>query len=219
MGKLNLVDLAGSERQSKTGATGPQEEATCSNSSSSSIVCGCCCSSSSDGAPVSLLLPLPILVCRHPAPLVCQHRKMDKNPVVSLFSDLGTACASHSEELTCALLCACLPAHMYAGDRLKEATKINLSLSALGNVISALVDGKSGEPCSQPGSHTHTHRVSRVAGGTNTQHNTHRTTAADDQRESQAFSGFASKLIGSTQQGPTWCRACTGGGHVSVVVC
>ncbi|MCL4148418.1 UNVERIFIED_CONTAM: hypothetical protein GTU68_007359 [Idotea baltica] len=29
------------------------------------------------------------------------------------------------------------------GDRLKEATKINLSLSALGNVIHALVDGKS----------------------------------------------------------------------------
>jgi hypothetical protein len=29
------------------------------------------------------------------------------------------------------------------GDRLKEATKINLSLSALGNVISALVDGQS----------------------------------------------------------------------------
>lgn len=29
-----------------------------------------------------------------------------------------------------------------AGDRLREATKINLSLSALGNVISALVDGK-----------------------------------------------------------------------------
>ena len=30
------------------------------------------------------------------------------------------------------------------GDRLKEATKINMSLSALGNVISALVDGKPG---------------------------------------------------------------------------
>jgi kinesin family protein 3/17 len=29
------------------------------------------------------------------------------------------------------------------GMRLKEATKINLSLSTLGNVISALVDGKS----------------------------------------------------------------------------
>lgn len=29
-----------------------------------------------------------------------------------------------------------------SGDRLREATKINLSLSALGNVISALVDGK-----------------------------------------------------------------------------
>jgi hypothetical protein len=29
------------------------------------------------------------------------------------------------------------------GDRLKEATKINLSLSALGNVISALVDSNS----------------------------------------------------------------------------
>lgn len=31
-----------------------------------------------------------------------------------------------------------------AGDRLKEAAKINLSLSVLGNVISALVDAKSG---------------------------------------------------------------------------
>ena len=30
------------------------------------------------------------------------------------------------------------------GQRLKEAQKINLSLSALGNVISALVDGKTG---------------------------------------------------------------------------
>merc|ERR1719446_1463920 len=30
-----------------------------------------------------------------------------------------------------------------SGDRLKESTKINLSLSALGNVISSLVDGKS----------------------------------------------------------------------------
>ena len=29
------------------------------------------------------------------------------------------------------------------GQRLKEATKINLSLSTLGNVISALIDGKS----------------------------------------------------------------------------
>ena len=29
-----------------------------------------------------------------------------------------------------------------SGDRLKEATNINLSLSALGNVISAPVDGK-----------------------------------------------------------------------------
>lgn len=28
------------------------------------------------------------------------------------------------------------------GDRLKESSKINLSLSALGNVISALVDGR-----------------------------------------------------------------------------
>ena len=34
---------------------------------------------------------------------------------------------------------ACTP-----GDRLKEGIKINLSLTALGNVISALVDGKSG---------------------------------------------------------------------------
>lgn len=32
------------------------------------------------------------------------------------------------------------------GDRFQEAKNINLSLSALGNVISALVDGKSGMP-------------------------------------------------------------------------
>lgn len=38
--------------------------------------------------------------------------------------------------LACAGLCA--------GDRLKEGIKINLSLTALGNVISALVDSKSG---------------------------------------------------------------------------
>ena len=31
------------------------------------------------------------------------------------------------------------------GERLKEATKINLSLSALGNVISALVEGARGK--------------------------------------------------------------------------
>jgi hypothetical protein len=36
------------------------------------------------------------------------------------------------------------PLHCSAGDRLKEGIKINLSLTALGNVISALVDGKSG---------------------------------------------------------------------------
>jgi len=35
-----------------------------------------------------------------------------------------------------------LHSRLLAGDRLKEGAKINLSLSALGNVISALVDGK-----------------------------------------------------------------------------
>ena len=40
-------------------------------------------------------------------------------------------------------LVSCSLALGSTGDRLKEATKINLSLSALGNVISALVDGKS----------------------------------------------------------------------------
>ena len=33
-----------------------------------------------------------------------------------------------------------------AGERLRESARINLSLSALGNVISALVDGKPGAP-------------------------------------------------------------------------
>ena len=39
------------------------------------------------------------------------------------------------------LLVLLLPHHMQ-GDRFDESTKINLSLSALGNVISALVDGR-----------------------------------------------------------------------------
>lgn len=47
-----------------------------------------------------------------------------------------------------------------AGDRLKEGIKINLSLTALGNVISALVDGKSGHvPYRQvPAEGRHAHR-------------------------------------------------------------
>jgi kinesin family protein 3/17 len=32
-----------------------------------------------------------------------------------------------------------------SGERLKEATRINLALSALGNVISALVDNRTGD--------------------------------------------------------------------------
>ena len=32
-----------------------------------------------------------------------------------------------------------------SGERLKEATKINMALSALGNVISALVDNRTGK--------------------------------------------------------------------------
>jgi kinesin family protein 3/17 len=38
----------------------------------------------------------------------------------------------------------CVSVSVTPGDRLKEGIKINLSLTALGNVISALVDGKSG---------------------------------------------------------------------------
>ena len=40
-------------------------------------------------------------------------------------------------------LCIC---RIFQGDRFKEATNINLSLSVLGNVISALVDGNSHIP-------------------------------------------------------------------------
>ena len=39
----------------------------------------------------------------------------------------------------CVCVCVCL---CVQGERFQESTKINLSLSALGNVISALVDGR-----------------------------------------------------------------------------
>ena len=80
-----------------------------------------------------------------------------------------SACPSVFLSLSCARLSTCPPSdaagkdHLRAGklnlvdlagserqsktgatgERLREATKINLSLSALGNVISALVDGRS----------------------------------------------------------------------------
>jgi hypothetical protein len=44
----------------------------------------------------------------------------------------------------CEICTVCWHMLRSAGDRLKEGIKINLSLTALGNVISALVDGKSG---------------------------------------------------------------------------
>lgn len=54
-------------------------------------------------------------------------------------SNLTGSCILYSRDpILCVFVCS-----GSTGDRLKEATKINLSLSALGNVISALVDGKS----------------------------------------------------------------------------
>ncbi len=50
------------------------------------------------------------------------------------------------------------------GDRLKEATKINLSLSALGNCISALVDGKSSHIPYRDSKLTSTRRYSNELG-------------------------------------------------------
>ncbi len=44
-----------------------------------------------------------------------------------------------------------------SGERLKEATKINMALSALGNVISALVDNRTGKSADNDGKETTLH--------------------------------------------------------------
>lgn len=62
-----------------------------------------------------------------------------------VLSFLCVVFAVRSEQLLTTMCCCCCCCWVGPGDRLKEATKINLSLSALGNVISALVDGKTGE--------------------------------------------------------------------------
>lgn len=70
-------------------------------------------------------MPMPAIMMM----LFCQ---MDIGGIFSRTLD-----ASETDDVDCGLTGA-------TGDRLKEATKINLSLSALGNVISALVDGRPG---------------------------------------------------------------------------
>ena len=69
--------------------------------------------------------------------------------IIAILCNTFIPCMTLCFRLPVALACLiiyiyntfCIRVHL--GERLKEATKINLSLSALGNVISALVDGKS----------------------------------------------------------------------------
>lgn len=67
-------------------------------------------------------------------PILTKPLKMFNNSVLIIAGKLNLVDLAGSERQT---------KTGATGDRLKEATKINLSLSALGNVISALVDGKS----------------------------------------------------------------------------
>ena len=151
VGKLNLVDLAGSERQSKTGATGDR----------------CACARSWRGGDATVWshlveatstrrLSLGRKLCLDElfvqcisyvffflqTDMVSLERK--KRPALTSKPTSDACIRPRRPPLAASLfrsnerLFFCLLAN-----RLKEANKINLSLSAQGNVISALVDGRS----------------------------------------------------------------------------
>ncbi|MGH0120133.1 UNVERIFIED_CONTAM: hypothetical protein FKN15_065294 [Acipenser sinensis] len=161
-GKLNLVDLAGSERQSKTGATGERlREATKINLSLSAL--GNLKEHPERGVYVkelSLHTVHSVVECERIMEQGWKNRSVgytlmnkDSSRSHSIFTihlEISTVDQSGEGHLRAGKLNLVDLAGSErqsktgaTGERLREATKINLSLSALGNVISALVDGRS----------------------------------------------------------------------------
>lgn len=119
MGKLNLVDLAGSERQSKTGATGDRLKVRPPVAGRQAPP-----SHQGGGGGETDGMPLVALARRHVC--MCCGLAEGARGGGGLMTGRGVLAVS------------------WVGAVLvpQEGSKINLSLSALGNVISALVDGK-----------------------------------------------------------------------------
>ncbi|KAF2358787.1 Kinesin motor domain [Trinorchestia longiramus] len=144
-GKLNLVDLAGSERQAKTGSSNLWEEVDVSDQRTPSdfLLSHRREKNKSQCFEIPNVQPKASFNVQPKASFINVQPKASFINVQPKASSNVQPKASFNVQPKASFNVEPKASFVVQGERLKEATKINLSLSALGNVISALVDGKS----------------------------------------------------------------------------